>query len=214
MRTRVKICGVTGPADARAAVAAGADAVGVVAYEPSPRTARIEDAPAIRDAVPAFVSLVLVTVDLEERLHGRWIEALAPDLLQFHGGEGPELCAQFGLPYIKSLRIRDNMDIAGYEARYPRARALLLDTWVPGIAGGTGRRFDWDLARQCRALPVILAGGLDASVVGEAIRRAKPYAVDVSSSLESAPGVKDHSLVHEFMRAVREADAAHATHAP
>ncbi|MCZ7599101.1 MAG: phosphoribosylanthranilate isomerase [Gammaproteobacteria bacterium] len=214
MRTRVKICGITGPADARTAVAAGADAVGVVVYEPSPRTASIDQAPAIRDAVPAFVSLVLVTVDLEGRFHRRWIEALAPDLLQFHGSESPELCAQFGLPYIKSLRIRDNVDIAGYEARYPQARALLLDTWVPGVAGGTGRRFDWALARRCRTLPVILAGGLDASVVGEAIRQAEPYAVDVSSSLESAPGVKDHRLVHEFMRAVRDADAARADRAP
>lgn len=205
-RTRVKICGVTRAEDARAAVAAGADAVGVVAYDPSPRTARIENARAIRDSVPAFVSLVLVTVDLDEARHRQWIEALAPDLLQFHGSEAPVLCDGFGLPYIKSLRMRDDVDIEAFEERYARARAVLLDTFVPGVVGGTGRRFDWRLAARCRKLPVVLAGGLEARAVAQALREASPYALDVSSSLEVRPGVKDHRLIAEFMQAVREAD--------
>jgi phosphoribosylanthranilate isomerase len=204
----VKICGLTRAADASAAVDAGADAVGVVFYEPSPRSARLDDAPAIRDAVPAFVSLVLVTVDLEPATLRQWIGALEPDILQFHGDEPPALCEQFGLPYIKSVRMRDGVDIANVERRYSGARALLLDTFLPGVVGGTGRSFDWGLARECRAKPAILAGGLDATNVAEAMRQARPFAVDVSSGVESSPGIKDHEAIGQLMNAVRAADEA------
>lgn len=206
VRTRVKICGITVPEDAGAAVEAGADAVGVVYYEPSPRCASIDEAEAIRSAVPAFVSLVLVTVDLDPGRHREWIAALAPDVLQFHGSEAPALCEQFALPYIKSLRMKDDIDIPACASRHAGARALLLDTYVPGVVGGTGRRFDWGRARQCEGRPVILAGGLDASTVGEAIRVARPFAVDVSTSLESRPGRKNPEALGAFMRAVRDAD--------
>ncbi len=206
MRTRVKICGITRPEDAALAVSAGADAVGVIAFEPSPRCASLERAAEIRAAVPALVSLVLVTVDLDAAAHHRWIERLAPDLLQFHGSEDAALCDGFGLPYIKSLRMRDGIDADAYAARYPRARALLMDTYVPGVAGGTGASFDWRRARRAAGAPVILAGGLDPGNVGAAIETASPFAVDVSSSLESSPGVKCPRLVTEFLEAVRQAD--------
>lgn len=208
VRTRVKICGITRADDARAAVDAGADAVGVVFYEPSPRCARLAEAAAIRAAVPPFVSLVLVTVDLEEAAHRRWIDALAPDLLQFHGAEAPAWCERFALPYVKSLRMRGDVDVDAFEASHARARALLLDTFVPGVVGGTGRRFDWARAAARRRLPVILAGGLDVDTVAQAIAQVRPFAVDVSSSLESSPGIKDHGTLRTFMRAVRTADEA------
>lgn len=207
MRTRVKICGITRVEDARVAVAAGADALGVVYYPPSVRSAAIDDAAAIRASVPPFVSLVLVTVDLDEDTHRRWIEALRPDLLQFHGSESPDLCRRFGRPYIKSLRMRDDVDLDREEERYQDAGALLLDSYVPGVVGGTGQRFDWRRARRGPGLPVILAGGLDPGSVAGAIAQARPYAVDVSSALEASGGIKDHGRVHEFLAAVRAADA-------
>lgn len=207
MRTRVKICGITCAEDAREAVAVGADAIGVVYYPPSPRCASLADAAAIRASVPAFVSLVLVTVDLDPASHRQWIEALEPDLLQFHGDEPVPLCEEFALPYIKSLRMREGIDMASFESRYQSARAVLLDTFIAGTVGGTGRRFDWTRARQCRRLPVILAGGLDTATVNDALREAAPYALDVSSSLESRPGRKDHAAMAAFMEAVRCADA-------
>lgn len=208
VRTRVKICGLTSADDARLAVDAGADALGVVYYEPSPRCARLDAAADIRAVVPAFVSLVLVTVDLDVSVHQRWIKALRPDILQFHGDETPAWCEQFGMPYIKSLRMRDGVDIDAFQADYAGACALLLDTFVPGIVGGTGRRFDWRRAAACRDMPVILAGGLDATTVATAVEQARPYAVDVSSSLESAPGTKDPLAIESFMRAIRAADDA------
>ncbi len=213
VRTRVKICGITSADDARLAVAAGADALGVVFFEPSPRSARLEDAAAIRAAVPPFVSLVLVTVDLEAPVHRRWIDALRPDVLQFHGDESPAWCEGFSLPYIKSLRMRDDVDIDAFQAAHADARAVLLDTFVPGVVGGTGRRFDWRRAATRRGTRVILAGGLDALTVADAIEQARPYAVDVSSSLEASPGVKDPLAIEAFMRAVRDADDAGAVRA-
>ncbi|GJL81993.1 MAG: N-(5'-phosphoribosyl)anthranilate isomerase [marine bacterium B5-7] len=207
VRTRVKICGTTRPEDAAAAVDAGADAVGVIFFEPSPRCAHIDAAAAIREQIPAFVSLVLVTVDLDIERHHQWIDALRPDVLQFQGSESPALCEQFGLPYIKALRMRDDVDIASFESRYRSARALHLETYVEGLVGGTGQSFDWHRARLCKTLPVILAGGLDSATVSEAIAAARPFAVDVSSSLESQPGIKDHYAIHEFMNAVKSADS-------
>lgn len=191
-------------------MAAGADAIGVIYYPPSPRCADPDLAPSIRRAVPAFVSLVLVTVDLEPARLRQWIAALQPDLLQFHGEEEPTLCEEFGLPYIKSLRMREEADIEAFSTRYASARAILLDAYVPGVVGGTGRRFDWSRAGECRDKPVVLAGGLDAETVAAAVRQARPYAVDVSSSLESRPGRKDHGAIERFMRAVRNMDAAGA----
>jgi phosphoribosylanthranilate isomerase len=210
VRTRVKICGITRAEDARVAVQAGADAIGVIFYEPSPRCARLDQAAAIRSSVPAFVSLVLVTVDLEETQQRMWIDALQPDLLQFHGTEEPGLCEKFALPYIKSIRMRDDVDILDLEARHRHARALLLETFVPGVVGGTGQSFDWSRSRVCRRLPVILAGGLEASTVARAIEEASPYALDVSSALESSPGIKDHDAIRGFMNAVGAADRMRA----
>lgn len=207
MRTRVKICGVTNAADARAAVDAGADAVGVIVYAPSPRCAAPDSAAAIRAAVPPFVSLVLVTVDLERDEQRRWIARLRPDLLQFHGDEPPGHCAAFGLPYVKSVRVRDGGDAGAAARRYAGAAAVLMDTYVEGVVGGTGRRFDWSLARRAGDKPLILAGGLTIDNVAEAIRVAAPYAVDVNSSLETRPGVKDHASMRAFVAAVERGSA-------
>ncbi len=207
MRTRIKICGITRPEDALVAVEAGADAIGLIVYEPSPRCVTLEQAGLIRNVVPAFVSLVLVTVNLGENEHQRWIDTVNPDLLQFHGEEPPTLCERFRMPYIKSLRMRNHVDPNVFSRQYGGARAILMDTFVDGVVGGTGRQFDWTLARNCGSLPVVLAGGLKVGNVAEAIRVASPFALDVSSSLERSPGAKDHCLVRNFISAVRDADA-------
>jgi len=207
MRTRVKICGITRPEDAATAVAAGVDAVGVIFYPPSPRSADMNAAAAIRAVVPAFVDLVLVTVDLDLKQHQAWIHALEPDVLQFHGEEAPEYCERFGRPYIKTLRMRKGVDAARYSRSYASARGILMDTFVDGVVGGTGRKFDWSLSSQVKDKPVILAGGIAPDNVGEAISSAHPYAVDVSSSLESSPGVKQTERIWALLNAVRLADA-------
>ncbi|MFT5116220.1 MAG: phosphoribosylanthranilate isomerase [Parasphingorhabdus sp.] len=205
-RTRVKICGVTNADDARVAVSAGVDALGMIVYPPSPRHVSELAAQEIRQVVPAFVSLVLVTVDMEQSLLKHWIQVANPDILQFHGNETAADALYFNLPYIKSLRMREDIDLANLESGYKSARALLLDTYVPNQVGGTGIAFDWSRAKQITRHSVILAGGLEPSTVGQAISNAHPFAVDVSSSLESAPGVKDHRAVYEFIQAVHAAD--------
>ena len=207
-RTRVKICGITNVEDARLAVRCGADAIGVIMYPPSPRCADIEAFAEIRRAVPAFVTLTLVSVDLDRETHNCWIKAGNPDILQFHGEESPEHASSFNLPYIKSLRMRDDVDIAEAERQYGDAKALLLDTYVAGTVGGTGKQFDWRQALKVQRLPVVLAGGLDATNIGSAIDAVQPFAVDVSSSLEAEPGIKNHQAMREFFDAVHTADSA------
>ena len=201
-RTRVKICGITRPEHARAAARAGADAIGLMFYAPSPRYVAPDRAREICAALPPLVSVVGVFVNPEPHHVETVVEGLPVDLLQFHGEESPELCAGAGKPYVKAVRVRTGADIAQAAARYPGARALLLDAHHDALWGGTGTRFDWDVVPQDVGCPVVLAGGLTPENVAGAIRRVRPFAVDVSGGVESAPGQKDVRSMERFMKEV------------
>jgi phosphoribosylanthranilate isomerase len=205
-RTRVKICGITCPEDAEIAAAAGADALGFN-FAPSPRQVTPEGAARIIRTLPPFVTTVGVVVDQDVAA----IRAVCPlDALQFHGQESPRvLAAVGGVRRIKVFRIRDEADLVALQTYRDCAEAFLLDAYVPGVAGGTGQTFNWELAFRARetGLPILLAGGLTPDNVGAAIRAARPYAVDVSSGVEAAPGRKDPARVRAFVTAVRDADA-------
>lgn len=205
MRTRVKICGITRVADAVAAVAAGADAIGVVFDRASARCITLERARAIADALPPFVALVGLFVDASPTEVRAALRAVPFTLLQFHGMEPPEQCSHAGRPYIKALRMRADVDVHAEVARYRDARAVLLDSYVPGHAGGSGAAFDWSRVPRTLDTPIILAGGLTPDNVGAAIVRVRPYAVDVSSGVETAPGIKDSQKIAAFIAAVRAA---------
>ena len=207
-RTRVKICGITRPEDGLAAVDAGADALGLVFYEPSPRAVSLEQARAVATAVPPSTCLVGLFVDAPEAVVKGACEQSLLDLLQFHGGESATYCEGFGLPWMKALRVAANTDVAAAIAGYPGAQAILLDTYSERAAGGTGERFDWSLVPDNPPLPLVLAGGLDAGNVGRAIAATRPWAVDVSGGVESAPGIKDAGKMRDFVAAVRAADRA------
>ncbi len=205
-RTRVKICGITTPDDALAAAGAGADAIGLVFYASSPRCVSVAAASDIVAAVPPFVTVVALFVDEPRDSIERTLSDVRIDLLQFHGDETPSECDVYQRPWLKALRMRPELDLPAACRVYRGARAALLDTWEDGVPGGTGRTFDWELARRELALPVVLAGGLNAGNVGQAVRRVRPAAVDVSGGVESAPGVKDHDKIRQFIAAVRDAD--------
>ncbi len=204
--TRIKICGITRPEDAQAAIAHGADAIGLVFYADSPRAVTTEQAAAIAAVVPPFVSVVALFVNEPVASIERTLGRVAIDLIQFHGVETPEFCQQFSRPWIKALRVRADMDIAIVCRQYGGARGVLLDSWTEGVPGGTGQTFDWRLAPRDLSLPVVLAGGLHEHNVGNAIRTLRPAAVDVSGGVESAPGVKDAHRMQRFIAAVRAAD--------
>ncbi|HEY8553354.1 MAG TPA: phosphoribosylanthranilate isomerase [Burkholderiales bacterium] len=205
MRTRVKICGITRVEDARAAAAAGADAIGLVFYAASPRAVTVEQARAIAQAVPPFVAVVGLFVDAEPDAIRAVLSRVPLSLIQFHGSETPDQCAAYGRPYIKTIRMHDAVDVGLEERRFADAAGLLLDTFVPDRAGGSGRTFDWSRVPTRRAKPLVLAGGLTPENVGEAIRRVRPDAVDVSSGVEADKGVKDAAKIAAFIRAVQEA---------
>lgn len=200
---RCKICGITRLEDALAAVAAGADAIGLVFYARSPRAVSIEQARAIVTALPPFVTTVGLFVDMSRADLDEVLAAVPLDLLQFHGDETAAECEAVGRPYIKALRVRAGDDVAALVDVYPGARAVLLDTFVEGVPGGTGQAFDWSLVPARLSKPVILAGGLTASNVAAAIAQVRPYAVDVSGGVEASKGIKDASRVKDFVRAVR-----------
>ncbi|MDC7825451.1 phosphoribosylanthranilate isomerase [Pseudomonas sp. BLCC-B13] len=200
---RVKICGITRVEDALAAVAAGADAIGLVFYAKSPRAVDIEQARAILAALPPFVTSVGLFVDAERSELERILASVPLDLLQFHGDESVQQCEAFGRPYIKALRVKAGDDIAAQVARYPSAQGILLDAYVEGVPGGTGEAFDWSLIPQALSKPLILAGGLRPDNVAEAVSRVRPYAVDVSGGVEASKGVKDVEKVGAFIRAAR-----------
>ncbi len=202
MRVRVKICGITRVEDALAAVAQGADAIGLVFYAPSPRAVSIEQAAAIAQQIPAFVSVVGLFVNAEESYVNEVTSRVALDLLQFHGDEAPEQCARYGLPFIKAVRVKSDTNLVQCAKDYSAARALLLDTYTEGVAGGTGHVFDWGLIPPDLAKPVVLAGGLTADNVAAAIQQVKPYAVDVSGGVEAAKGIKDAAKIAAFMQQV------------
>lgn len=203
--TRIKICGVTSVADALLCVEAGADALGLNFYAPSPRCVPLARAREIAAAVPPFVFLVGVFVDEDPTEVRRIVDTAGLHIAQFHGSESPKALEEYGRPAIKALRIRCAEDISAMEDF--EAAAFLLDTYRKGLPGGTGERFDWDLAREvARERRIILAGGLTPANVGDAIRTVRPYAVDVASGVESSPGEKDPDLVRRFVDSVRETD--------
>lgn len=187
------------------AAAAGADAIGLVFHPDSPRAVSPERAAEICAALPPFVTAVGLFVDPAREQVERTLAACPLDLLQFHGGEAPEFCAAFGRRYLKAVRVGAETDLAAAAARYGADR-LLLDAYVPGQAGGTGRSFNWALIPADLASRVVLAGGLDAENVGEAVRAVGPYAVDASSGVEEGPGVKSAARVKAFIQGVRDAD--------
>ena len=200
---RSKICGITRVEDALAAAEAGADAIGLVFYAKSPRAVSVQQARAIIAALPPFVTSVGLFVDASRCELGEILDAVPLDLLQFHGDETPDECDHYGRPYIKALRVKPGDDIAAQVARYANARGVLLDTFVPGIPGGTGEAFDWSLVPAQLSKPFILAGGLTAANVAQAIGQLRPFAVDISGGVESAKGIKDAAKIHAFMEAVR-----------
>jgi phosphoribosylanthranilate isomerase len=203
MRTRVKICGITRPGDALAAVAAGADAIGLVFYEPSPRHVTQALACDIARQVAPFVSIVGLFVNALPATVQATIEQVPLSLLQFHGQESNADCRQFGMPFIKSVAMRADTDLAAVARDYPDAAGLLLDTWQPETHGGGGVAFDWQYIRGHVPVPLILAGGLSEDNVVAAIRQVAPYAVDVSSGVESGRGIKSAERIAAFMKGVR-----------
>ncbi|ERI52216.1 N-(5'-phosphoribosyl)anthranilate isomerase [Pseudomonas sp. EGD-AK9] len=202
---RSKICGITRIEDALAAVAAGADAIGLVFYAKSPRAVSVEQAAAILQALPPFVTSVGLFVDMQRAELQALLQRLPLDLLQFHGDESPADCEGHGRPYIKALRVRPGEDVVAAMAPYAGARGILLDTFVEGVPGGTGATFDWSLVPRQAAKPIILAGGLEAGNVAAAIRQVRPYAVDVSGGVEASKGIKDAGKIRAFVQAVRDA---------
>jgi len=205
MRTRIKICGITRPGDARAAAQAGADAIGLVFYPPSPRYLSGERAIEIRDALPPFVQAVALFVNPDAAQVAQVIGRVRPGMLQFHGEETPQFCAQFGLPYIKACRVKQGIDLLEYLHPFASAAGWLLDSHVDAY-GGVGERFDWSLVPGKLARPLVLSGGLDRGNVAEAVRKLRPWGVDVSSGVESAKGIKDAAKIAAFISEVRNAD--------
>jgi phosphoribosylanthranilate isomerase len=204
--TAIKICGISRVEDALAAARLGAYALGLVFYGKSPRAIDVARAKAIAHALPPFITLVGLFVNPAKAQVDEVIGAVPLNLLQFHGEEPPEFCGEFSLPYLKALRVRRGVNLLEYARAYSRARGLLLDAYVEGRQGGTGQAFDWTLISRDLPLPIILSGGLTAENVGEAIRRVRPWAVDVSSGVEARPGIKDSQKIAAFVRGVRDAD--------
>ena len=206
MRTRVKICGITRERDAQAAVEAGADAIGLVFYEPSPRFVTVERAAAIIDGLAPFVTTVALFVNADSDVIRQVVERAGVDLLQFHGQECADYCAQHGRHWIRAVRMKPGTDLIAAQSEFAGGRGLLLDAYRPGTPGGTGETFDWDRIPQALAPRIVLAGGLNVSNVGEAIRRVRPYAVDVSGGVEADKGVKDPQKIKAFIEEVRSAE--------
>lgn len=217
-RTRVKICGITRIDDALAAADAGADAIGLVFWPGTPRRVEFEQARAIAAALPPFVTIVGLFVDPQPAAVRAALDAVALDVLQFHGDEPQPLCASFGRPYVKAVPVRPEVDLLQYASGYRDASGILFDAFEPGgMPGGTGRSFDWNmLATRLPgglARPLVLSGGLTPRNVGAAIRALRPWAVDVSSGVEESGddgrprrGIKDPAKIAAFIRGVRDAD--------
>lgn len=204
--TRIKICGITRAEDALAAAHSGADAIGLVFYERSPRLVGIAQARQLADASPPFVTTVGLFVDAEAAFVREVLASVPLDLLQFHGDESPEYCAQFNRPYLKAIRVKAGVDLLQCASDFRSARGLLLDAHVEGVPGGTGTAFDWTLIPKQLPLPVILSGGLDAGNVAAAIKQVRPYAVDVSSGVEAGKGIKDAAKIAAFINEVKNID--------
>ena len=204
--TRIKICGLTREADVDAAVEAGADALGFVFYARSPRHIGIERAAELARRLPPFVMPVGLFVNASDAEIAAATKAIPQLLLQFHGDESPQACARPGRPFLRAARVAEGFDLLDFSSRFAAAQAILLDAHVEGYGGG-GKVFDWSLVRCAVPLPLVLSGGLHAGNVIHGIHTLRPWAVDVSSGVESAPGIKDADAIRRFCNAVREADA-------
>jgi len=203
MRTRAKICGVTRVEDALAAVASGADAIGLVFYAPSPRYVTVAQAADIVSALPPFVSAVGLFVNAEQAEIENVLAKVNLHLLQFHGDESEAACVQYDLPYLKAVRVKQDTNLIQYAQTYRSASALLLDAYSEKAVGGTGEVFDWSLIPNNLSLPIILAGGLTPENVTSAIDQVNPYGVDVSGGVEASKGIKDPAKIAAFMAAVQ-----------
>ncbi len=200
MRTRVKICGITRIEDALEAIAAGADALGFVFYKPSPRYVTPETAGEIIARLPPFVTTVALFVNEPQDEIYRILDISGCDLIQFHGDESAEFCASFNRPWIKALRVKDAESLSGQLVEFRNARALLLDSYRPGVPGGTGETFNWELIPENPPRPIILAGGLTPENISSAVQQLQPYGVDVSGGVEAQKGIKDPAKIHAFIR--------------
>ncbi len=206
MKTRIKICGLRDAATARETARLGADAIGLVFYAPSPRHVEIEVAREIVAALPPFVMSVGLFVDADPDYVRSVLAQVPLDVLQFHGNESPAYCEQFSRPYLKAVRVKPGLNLLEYAASYPGARGLLVDAFVEGVPGGTGEGFDWSLLPADLPLPLILSGGLYPGNVKAAVEKVRPWAVDVSSGVESAKGIKDVAKIAAFVEEVNRAE--------
>lgn len=206
MRTRVKICGITRVEDAAAVVQCGADALGLVFYPRSQRFVSIEHAREIAESVAPFVTVVGLFVNATADIIHRTIAEVPVGLLQFHGDENNATCNSFGLPFIKSIAMHDGIDVLSHMERYPDAAGFLLDAWQPGVHGGGGESFDWQRVPAPSPRALILAGGLTPDNVATAINATHPYAVDVSTGVESRKGIKSAAKIAAFMQGVEDSD--------
>ena len=207
-RTRIKICGITNLDDANAAVTAGADAIGLVFHRESPRYIDIEAAAVLRKALPAFVTVTALFMDESQSDVADVMDQVAPDCLQFHGSERPDFCALWQRPYIKAIPMASDMDARAYAGQYAAAQGFLFDSHGAGRQGGSGDTFDWSKIPSSFPYPLILAGGLTPHNVAEAVARVHPYAVDVSSGVESSRGVKSPQLIAQFCKEVIRVDCS------
>ena len=203
--TRTKVCGITRRDDALAAARAGAHAIGLVFYANSPRAVTLPQARAIVDALPPFVVAVGLFVNAHAQAVRDTLAAVPLQMLQFHGDETAAFCGSFGMPYLRAVRVRPGVDLLQYAREFDGAKGLLLDAWVEGVHGGTGATFDWALIPRSLPIPVVLSGGLNPGNVEQAVRSVRPWAVDVSSGVESAKGIKDAAKIEAFMTGVRNA---------
>ncbi len=204
-RTRIKICGITRQEDADAAVAAGADALGFVFYDPSPRNVNVDQAAEIIRNLPAFVTSTALFVNADVAFVRRVIDSTGLDLLQFHGDEDVAYCEQFDRPYMKAIRMKPDVDIQAECERYTSATAILLDAYRPGVPGGTGESFDWDRIPSGLKKPIVLAGGLEPDNIRRAVETVRPFAVDVSGGVEASKGIKDKAKLEKFTLEVTRA---------
>lgn len=202
---RIKICGLTRNQDVQIAVAEGADALGFVLYAPSPRAVTAEQAALLIKDSPAFVTTVALFVNESAEEIVRALTVCSFDLLQFHGDETPQFCRQFNRPYMKAIRVRSAEDIHRAVQQYPDAKALLLDAYVENLPGGTGQAFDWRLIPEL-SIPWVLAGGLNANNVADAVNQVQPFAVDVSGGVEASKGIKDRQKIKDFISEVRNVE--------
>lgn len=200
---RIKICGITRVEDALAAAEAGADAIGLVFYAPSPRAVDAEQAAGIVAALPPFVTTVGLFVDADPGDVREVLARVPLDVLQFHGEESDEYCRQFGRPFLKAVRVQSAEQLADVAARWPGASGILLDSYKPGVPGGTGEVFDWRLVPANRDWNLVLAGGLTAANVHQAISEMRPWAVDVSGGVEASKGIKDVEKINAFVQEVK-----------